>query len=311
MMLGWQARATVGNPLILATGPRPQGPGRGSGNPRQRGSRGARCRPMRSPMPSLPAGLDAAAARLGRHYDAKYAAEASRGGRRIAVASRTPRDRHEACLHYFPRHFRGGRILEVGAGDGVIARSLVAAGVDFESYTVSEYSEARLAGLRASQDDPRVEVVRLDLEADAPDRAASYDAVILLALIEHLVDPLAALRRVRAMLRPGGFAFIDTPNVAKYTRRLKLLAGRFPSTASRDEGLRTWQGEPVDLHDEGHLHYFTYRSLTKLLLERCGFRSVTPAPYVTPPALLGRRIDAALARWRPQLFAELCVVAHG
>ena len=266
-------------------------------------------------MPADPdsAGLasaSATASRLARHYDAKYGADARGADRRIVAPRAAPRDRHEACLHYFPQHFRGGSILEVGAGNGLIARSLAAAGVPFDRYVASELSEARLAGLRTSLRDPRVEALHLDIEAPGPEHAGRYDAVILLALVEHLVDPLAALGHVRAMLRPGGFAFIDTPNVAKYTRRLKLLAGRFPSTASRDEGLRTWDGSPVDLHDEGHLHYFTYRSLSKLLIERCGFRRVTPTPYVTPPALLGRRLDAALARWRPQLFAELCLVAH-
>jgi len=192
----------------------------------------------------------------------------------------------------------------------VIARSLAAADVPFEDYTATEYSEARLDGLRRSLTDPRVRVAKLDLEAPPGEHAGRYDAVILLALVEHLVDPIAGLRHVREMLRPGGFAFIDTPNIAKYTRRLKLLFGRFPATASQDEGLATYAGGPVDLHDEGHLHYFTYRSLSRLLVERCGFSRITPAPYVTPPHLLGRRIDGALARWRPQLFAELCLVAH-
>ena len=253
-----------------------------------------------------------AAARLARHYDAKYAAERSRGAQAAILRPRggLPRDRHEACLHYFPRHFRGGDVLEIGAGSGLIARSLAAAGLPFDSYTATEYSEARLAGLRRSLDDPRLRVTRLDLEAPPGEHVGRYDAVILIALVEHLVDPIRGLRHVRQMLRPGGIAFIDTPNIAKYTRRLKLLLGRFPATASRDEGLRTFAGEPVDLHDEGHLHYFTYRSLTRLLVERCGFARVTPTPYVTPPALLGARLDAALARWRPQLFAELCLVAH-
>ncbi len=250
------------------------------------------------------------AARLARHYDAKYGAEREAHGTGIVRAHTAPASRHEACLLYFPRHFRGGDILEIGAGDGLIARSLAAAGVPFDYYTATEYSEARLEGLRRSLADPRVRVAHLDLEAPPGEHAGRYDAVILLALVEHLVDPLAGLCHVREMLRPGGIAFIDTPNIAKYTRRLKLLFGRFPSTASRDEGLATWQGERVDLHDEGHLHYFTYRSLSRLLVERCGFARTTPAPYVTAPHLLGRRIDAALARWRPQLFAELCLVAH-
>lgn len=27
----------------------------------------------------------------------------------------------------------------------------------------------------------------------------------------------------------------------------------------------------TDLHDEGHLHYFTYKAMRKLLIERCEF----------------------------------------
>lgn len=245
---------------------------------------------------------------LARHYDAKYADEGD--GEALVHPHPAPASRHEACLLHFPRRFRGGDVLEIGAGSGLVCRSLAAAGVDFRSYTATEYSQARLEGLRRHLSDPRVRVGRLDLEAPPAEHVARYDAVILLALVEHLVDPLRALQNVRAMLRPGGFAFIDTPNVAKYTRRLKLLLGRFPSTASHDEGLRTYAGVPVDLHDEGHLHYFTYRSLTRLLVERCGFRRVVPAPYATPPHLLGRRAGSALARWRPQLFAEVCVVAE-
>jgi len=248
--------------------------------------------------------------RLERHYDAKYGAEREAHGTRIVRANRAPADRHEACLTYFPRHFRGGSILEIGAGDGVIARSLAAAGVAFDDYTATEYSQARLDGLARSLSDPRVRTAYLDLEAPPGEHTGRYDAVILLATIEHLVDPIAGLRHVREMLRPGGFAFVDTPNIAKYTRRAKLLFGRFPATASQDEGLSTYDGGPVDLHDEGHLHYFTYRSLSRLLVERCGFARTTPAPYVTAPYLLGRSIAAALARWRPQLFAELCLVAR-
>jgi hypothetical protein len=97
--------------------------------------------------------------------------------------------------------------------------------------------------------------------------------------------------------------------VAKYTRRVKLLFGRFPSTASRNEGLITYEGQPVDLHDEGHLHYFTHRSLRLLLTQRCGFSRVQALPYFTGGRLLGRTGDHALARLCPGLFSEVCLVA--
>ncbi len=247
---------------------------------------------------------------LAAHYDAKYAREpeADRASQRV-TPGRVPRNRFEACVRSFPRVFRGADVLELGAGSGNVALSLLAAGLPCRSYTASETSEARLEGLRRRLDDPRASVARIDAERVPEELFGRFDAVIMIALVEHLVDPLGALLRIRRLLRPGGFVYLDTPNVAKWTRRLKLLAGRFPSTSSHDEGLVGYDGLPVALHDDGHLHYFTYRSLSRLLLERCGFASLERLPYA-----VGGRLPAPLAHglaklW-PELFAEVCLVAR-
>ena len=219
-----------------------------------------------------------------------------------------PRNRHEACILGVSKLFRGGELLELGAGGGVVARSLIERGLEFSRYTLSEASSSALSGLEQSVDDPRVETLRLDAEHVPGDLSGRFDAVIMVALIEHLVDPVGAMQRIRRCLKPGGFVYVDTPNVAKFTRRAKLLAGRFPSTASRDEGLLTYEGGPTALFDEGHLHYFTYRSLSRMLIERCGFSRVDKLPY-TVGDYLGPRVDHALARLWPELFGEIAVAA--
>jgi hypothetical protein len=104
--------------------------------------------------------------------------------------------------------------------------------------------------------------------------------------------------------------YIDTPNVAKYTRRIKLLLGRFPSTASLNEGLTTYAGQPVDLHDEGHLHYFTFRSLSNMLTERCGFSRVAKISYPGEKIVLGRHFHSLLAGIWPEMFSEIALVAY-
>src|SRR5262245_41100148 len=186
-------------------------------------------------------------AALSRHYDAKYTGEnvlrGSAAEAPLAEVVRAPADRYEACVRFFPRFFSGGALLELGAGDGRAARSLLAAGLRCESLVISEASESRLTGLRQRfRGDARVQVEALDAEALPESLHGRFEAVIGIALIEHLIDPLRALQRLRGVLRPGGFVYLDTPNAAKLSRRLKLLLGRFPSTASRDEGLTRYDG---------------------------------------------------------------------
>jgi SAM-dependent methyltransferase len=161
---------------------------------------------------------------------------------------------------------------------------------------------------RVFEKNPRFEVRELDAEA-IPQDFETFDCVIMVALVEHLLDPLEAMGRVRELLNPGGFVYIDTPNMAKITRRVKLAFGRFPATASRNEGLTTYEGQQVRLHDEGHLHYFTFRSLELMLTTRCGYSRTVRAPYFVD-RWLPRRVGHALARLRPTLFSELAILVY-
>src|SRR6202011_3872089 len=41
----------------------------------------------------------------------------------------------------------------------------------------------------------------------------TYDAVVFLQTIEHVQDPVAVLQHFRALLAPGGVAYVSTPNL--------------------------------------------------------------------------------------------------
>lgn len=250
--------------------------------------------------------------RLLKHYEDKYAAEEiAAAPDPLSLYAPWPRHRAAAAVttlaHLLPD---GADVLEMGAGNGVIAESLRAGGVPFGSYTMSDISAPRLAGIRRTLTDPRFQVVCADAERPSDHIGGRYDAIVMVALIEHLVDPMSAMADIGKLLKPGGFVYLDTPNIAKWTRRVKLARGVFPSTASKNEGLTRGDGSPADLHDEGHLHYFTHRSLSLMLTERCGYESVEYYPYYEAPHLFGDRLGTFLARQRPQMFAEISAVAR-
>jgi SAM-dependent methyltransferase len=81
----------------------------------------------------------------------------------------------------------------------------------------------------------------------------SFDAVTMLAVLEHVFDPYMAVTEVRRVLKPAGQFIVAVPNVASASNRLRILGGRIPVTSTGSG----WDG--------GHLHYFTPYDLKKLL----------------------------------------------
>jgi SAM-dependent methyltransferase len=82
--------------------------------------------------------------------------------------------------------------------------------------------------------------------------AASYDAVMLLQVIEHMPDPAANVREIRRLLKPGGVVVVETPRFDSLM--FKLLGRRERSISNCN----------------GHIYFFTVPTLRRLL-EQNGF----------------------------------------
>lgn len=154
--------------------------------------------------------------------------------------------RHEVSLRHLERSVTPGRLLDVGSGPGFLLkaareRGWTPVGLDPSPFAVAQ---ARDAGFEAHAG--MLEEVDLD--------EASFDALALLQVIEHVTDPRPLLAACRRLLRPGGAIVVATPNPRSLLARTKR------------EGFNYWI-PPV------HCVWYTPRALT-MVLRRAGFRVV-------------------------------------
>ncbi len=81
----------------------------------------------------------------------------------------------------------------------------------------------------------------------------TFDLVIMIAVLEHVFDPIFAIKEIRRILKPTGVFIVEVPNIAFLPYRLKFIFGIRPRT-SWGYG---WDG--------GHLNYFTIKDLRNAL----------------------------------------------
>ena len=243
--------------------------------------------------------------RLVEHYEQKYRQFNYTLVKPVPIV-RYPRDRFEMTALICSTS-GGGRYLEIGAGSGNIALTVLE---KYDELVLTEPANVRANELsKLFKDQEKVKVIQHNIDNDTLDYPDGYfDTVVMVAVIEHLIDPKISLKELHRVLKPGGRLIIDTPNIAKWTRRIKLLFGYFPSTASLDEGLLCYDKKTsTDLYDDGHLHYFTFRSLSLLCVERIGFSRVERFGY---GSWKSTRTPSFLTGLFPTIFSEVFVVAY-
>jgi len=193
-------------------------------------------------------------------------------------------------------------VLDIGCGDGTASAT-----------ALPLLRGHRLIGVDWSQDALRraarrlPAVVRGELtDGGLPFADGSADACVFSEVVEHLVDPDAALDELRRVLRPGGHLLLSTPNLAAWYNRGLLLAGVQPVFS--EVSLRGIHGRP-GREVVGHLRLYTARAL-RGFLTASGFEVVrlAGAPFHGVPRGL-RTLDRAVCGV-PSLASILLVHAR-
>jgi len=163
-----------------------------------------------------------------------------------------PRERADFArlLDGFEGVRRSGRLLEIGCGNGLFLGVAQQRGWDCTGLEIlpqmANYTRERY-GI-----DVRTQTLR-----EAGFANGAFDVVYANEVIEHVVDPIDLMRRVRAALRPGGLAVLRTGNAGSWSARLQR---------------RRWWYYHFGGH--GHIRFFTPRT-ARALADAAGYAGVT------------------------------------
>jgi 2-polyprenyl-3-methyl-5-hydroxy-6-metoxy-1,4-benzoquinol methylase len=168
------------------------------------------------------------------------------------------------------------RVLEIGCGTGDTLAYLKAHGLCTWAGGV-ELFPAAAAEARNRVDrlyEGNIETMVFDLEPE------SIDAILCLDVLEHLVDPWAVVRKLDALLRPGGILIASIPNVRHFKVLFPLIFGA------------RWDYAESGLLDRTHLRFFVRRTAVALLecsgLQVDAVQANGPLVPGSPLALLNR-----------------------
>lgn len=127
------------------------------------------------------------------------------------------RTAENSAAYLLPRLTSGQRLLDVGCGPGTITLDLASRVAPGEVVGIDSSEDVVAEARRAAEDagsGVRFEVgdiYGLDFEDDA------FDVVHAHQVLQHLTDPVAALRELRRVLRPGGVLAVRDSDYGAFT----------------------------------------------------------------------------------------------
>ena len=135
-----------------------------------------------------------------------------------------------------------GRWLDVGTGSGEIVAVVQEKGWEVVGLELSKTS------CQFAKEQYGVDLIQKTLNQYAASSKSGFDVITFYGVLEHLADPMSALKTAYGMLVRGGILAAEVPNFDSLSTRVQAA---FPKQAVR-------HAEPV-----GHMMLFTLESLKK------------------------------------------------
>ena len=161
-------------------------------------------------------------------------------------------------------------VLDIGCGRGGLLEYL------------RDKKNCRVAGVDMSDDAIRIlkkkgiEAIKADVEED--DIPGSYDVIILAAVLEHLIDPLSVLSKLRNNLKNDqGCIIIGVPNFSEIIARIQYLFGKNVTRFGNSEA-----DKKLGIQPPGHIQFFNKSTLSHVL-KKAGYKPLEWSYHSLPP----------------------------
>jgi len=164
---------------------------------------------------------------------------------------------HDRVLALLQEELEGGRILDVGAGQGALSDRLKCLGFDVRACDIN-IQQFRCRDIVCD---------RIDLNEPLPYDDETFDAVTCIEVIEHLMNPYNLLKEIGRVVKRDGFLILSTPNIIGLHRRIRFLIhgefGRyFPKEGFSGAGYHIYPLHPYQIEYFLHQAGFTVTETT-------------------------------------------------
>ena len=138
------------------------------------------------------------------------------------------------------------KVLEIGSGHGFFVESAHKGSFDITGIEISEEKRAMAKKVTSA------EILDIDINFQTPN-LENLDLVVMFHVLEHIVDPISFLKKIKKLLKPKGKLIVEVPNCDDFQLGLNISYKNF-----------YWQ--------RAHIHYFTPKILRKVF-NAAGFKT--------------------------------------
>ncbi len=180
--------------------------------------------------------------------------------------------------NFFKGDLINKKILDIPAGNGLVSSELKKLGAKMVSADINE---------------ELFHYIQVDMEKPLPFDDESFDAVICLEGIEHILHPESLFAELARVLKKGGLLIISTPNVQSFYSRYQLLCTGYLFQFDPFDKTPLEQGQ---IRDKGHIspifytqlrYYADLHNLKTLKPSGGRLKRIAAAPFFIPFILIG------------------------